>query len=57
MGMGLDFVDMVHTMFGNAHSRVMVNAELIDSIPLRRSIRQGCPLAHLLYAIAVDGLN
>ena len=34
-----------------------VNGNLSNSFWISRSIRQGCPLAPLLYAIATDGLN
>ena len=57
MGLGPKFIHMVKTLFGNAKAKVICNGELTKAISLTRSIRQGCPLAPLLYAIAADGLN
>lgn len=34
-----------------------INGELSDVFPLRRSIRQGCPIDPLLYAICSDSLG
>ena len=48
---------MVKTLLGNATARVNVNRDLTEAFKLSRSIRQGCPLAPLLYAIASDGLT
>ena len=48
---------MVKILLGNASTQVSVNGELTNSFLLSRSIRQGCPLAPLLYAFAIDGLN
>ena len=57
MGLGPNFTNMVKTLFGNAKAKVICNGELTEAITLTKSIRQGCPLAPLLYAIAADGLN
>lgn len=57
MGLGPQFTHMVKTLFGNAKAKVIYNGELSAPFPLQKSIRQGCPLAPLLYAIASDGLN
>ena len=57
MGCGAKFCSMVKTLLGNALARVSVNGNLSNSFWLSRSIRQGCPLAPLLYAVAADGLN
>ena len=57
MGCGAKFCSMVKTLLGNALARVSVNGNLSPSFRLSRSIRQGCPLAPLLYAVAADGLN
>ena len=57
MGCGAKFCSMVKTLLGNATARVSVNGSLSKSFRLSRSIRQGCPLAPLLYAVAADGLN
>ncbi|MCO5576231.1 hypothetical protein L7F22_030040 [Adiantum nelumboides] len=57
MGCGEKFCSMVKTLLGNASAKVNVNGTLSESFQLSRSIRQGCPLAPLLYAVAADGLN
>lgn len=57
MGLRSRFIGYVCTLFGHARSRVAVNGELSQAFDLHRSIRQGCPLAPLLYAIASDGLS
>ena len=57
MGSGENFCIMVKTLLGNATARVNVNGDLTKAFKLSRSIRQGCPLAPLLYAIASDGLT
>ena len=57
MGLGPNFIHMVKTLFGNAKAKIIRNGELTQALTLTRSIRQGCPLAPLLYAIAADGLN
>ena len=57
MGCGKEFCIMVKTLLGNAATRVNVNGELIEAFKLSHSIKQSCPLAPLLYAIAADGLT
>ena len=57
MGCGENFCTMVKTLLGNATARVNVNGDLTEAFKLSRSIRQGCPLAPLLYSIASDGLT
>ena len=42
---------MIKTLLANALARVSVNGNLSNSFRLSRSIRQGCPLAPLRYAI------
>ena len=57
MGCGETFCSMVKTLLGIASARVNVKGDVIEAFKLTKSIRQGCPLAPLLYAIASDGLN
>lgn len=58
MGCGPNFCNMVRTLLGNANARVCVNGDLTQAFNLTRSIRKGCPLVPLLYAIEVmNGLN
>ena len=54
MGCGVKFCSMVKTLLGNALERVSVNGNLSPAFRLSRSIRQGCPLAPLLYAVAAE---
>lgn len=56
MGLGYMFVHMVNTLFQNARALVQVNGYVSESFQLARSVRQGCPLAPLLFAIAIDPL-
>ncbi|MCO5614304.1 hypothetical protein L7F22_068582 [Adiantum nelumboides] len=56
MGFGSLFLGMVKTLFQNASASIQVNGYISDSFQLVRSIRQGCPLAPLLFAIATDPL-
>lgn len=57
MGFGKVFIKFVHTLLGNANVRFSLNGDLTDVFVLRRSIRQGCPIAPLLYAICADSLG
>lgn len=56
MGLGDSFSGMVSTLFQNAHAVVQVNGYASDKFRLARSVRQGCPLAPLLFALATDPL-
>ncbi|MCO5590485.1 hypothetical protein L7F22_044455 [Adiantum nelumboides] len=56
MGFGELFTGMVKTLFQNASATIQVNGYITESFQLARSIRQGCPLAPLLFAIATDPL-
>ena len=51
MGCGVKFCVIVKTLLGNASARVSVNGNLSSAFCLSRSIRQGCPLDPLLYAM------
>ena len=57
MGLQPNFIRYVKTLFGNARARIAINGQLSSPLTLNKSIRQGCPLAPLLYAIATDGLS
>lgn len=55
-GFGGRMVGSVRRLYGSARSRVKVNGVLTDSFEVGRSVRQGCPLSALLYAISVEPL-
>lgn len=56
MGLNPPFISYVQTLFGNAKARVDLNGHVTNNFSLHRSIRQGFPLALLLYAIAANEL-
>ena len=55
-GFGETFIGWIKTLYSNASTRIKVNGFLTKNIPLRRGIRQGCPLSALLYVIVIEVL-
>ena len=55
-GFGETFIEWIKILYSNASTRVKVNGFLTNSIPLKRGIRQGCPLSALLYVIVIEVL-
>lgn len=47
MGFGSMFRSMTRTLFSNAFATLLVNGYTSGKFQLRRSVRQGCPLASL----------
>jgi len=50
------FVRRIMGLYRNATSEIHINGFRSNSIPVKRSIRQGCPLSMLLYAICINPL-
>lgn len=55
-GFGPVFRSWIEMLYGRAASVIKCNGSLTDPVPLERSIRQGCPLSAMLYAIAAEPL-
>ena len=53
-GFGHSFIHWVRLLYSNATTRVKVNGFLSTRIPLRRGVRQGCPLSPLLYVLIIE---
>ena len=53
-GIGPSFIHWVRQIYSNATTRVKVNGFLSENIPLRRGVRQGCPLSPLLYVLIIE---
>ena len=53
-GIGPVFIQWVRQIYSNAITRVKVNGFLSANIPLRRGVRQGCPLSPLLYVLIIE---
>ena len=53
-GIGPAFIHWIRQIYSNATTRVKVNGFLSENIPLRRGVRQGCPLSPLLYVLIIE---
>jgi hypothetical protein len=47
------FVDRIRTMYEGTNSSVSINGQISGPIPVRRGIRQGCPLSMTLFAMCI----
>lgn len=50
------FIQWIRGMYDSATSRVLLNGYLTDAIPVRVSVRQGCPLSMSLFTLALEPL-
>ena len=53
-GFGEGFIRWISTIYSNAHSILNINGFLSKQIPLKRGVRQGCPLSALLYVLVIE---
>ena len=53
-GIGKTFINWVRIIYSNATTRLNINGFLTDPIPLKRGVRQGCPLSSFLYVIVIE---
>ncbi|KAL3692125.1 hypothetical protein R1sor_005776 [Riccia sorocarpa] len=56
MGMGVDTVNMIKGLVEGGTSEVHVNGSFTEEIKIGRGVRQGCPLAPLLFAMTTQPL-
>lgn len=52
MGFGPRMTNIIYTLAAGASSIININGRLSNPINIRRSVRQGCPLSPLLFALA-----
>ena len=55
-GIGEGFIKWVSKIYSNATSVLNINGFLSKQIPLKRGVRQGCPLSALLYVLIIEVL-
>ena len=55
-GIGQQFINWVKLLYTNATTKININGNLSNNIPLSRGVRQGCPLSSLLYVIVIEVL-
>lgn len=56
-GFTQDFVDLIERQHRNTTAQFLVNGQLSSKMPVRTSIRQGCPLAPLLFILVAETLS
>uniref|UniRef100_A0A2D4NGC4 Reverse transcriptase domain-containing protein n=1 Tax=Micrurus spixii TaxID=129469 RepID=A0A2D4NGC4_9SAUR len=52
MKFGENFVGLIKTIYKVQMSKVIVNGETMDGLEINKGMRQGCPLAPLLYILS-----
>ena len=55
-GFGENFQKWIKILNNNIYAKVLINGELSSKIDIRRSVRQGCPLAPFLYVCVIETL-
>ena len=55
-GIGEHFIRWVSTIYTNASAMLNINGFFSEKIPLKRGVRQGCPLSALLYVLVIEVL-
>jgi hypothetical protein len=56
-GFQQDFIDLIEKLHAHTTARFLVNGDLSRVVEVNSGIRQGCPLAPLLFLIAVEPLK
>ena len=56
LGFGPKMSQVIYWLYGSSTSSCIIEGELTDSWSLAKSVRQGCPVSALLYAIATHPL-
>lgn len=54
---GDNFVKWISILYNQVQSNVKINGFLSDSVLIKRSVRQGCPLSAMLYVLSAEPLN
>ena len=57
MGIPESFIQLTRMLLEDASASVSVNNKLTDPFPIRRGVRQGCPLAPYLFLIVGEALH
>ncbi len=56
-GFGEEFIKWIKLLYTDASTKVKINGFFTENIPLRRGVRQGCPLSALLYVLVIELLS
>ena len=54
LNFGDNFRRWISILYHNIYSRIIINGNISDSIPLSRGVRQGCPLSPSLYVLFIE---
>jgi hypothetical protein len=53
-GLHESFVDCIRHMYQDATCTVQINGHIAGTIPIRCSVRQGCPLSMAVFALCIN---
>ncbi len=56
-GFGPKFIQWIQIFYKNVHSTVKCNGFFTKHVPIKNSIKQGCPVSALLYVLAAEPLG
>ena len=54
MGFGHNFQKWIYILYNNIQSCIKYNGYISDLFPIKRGVRQGCPISALLYVLSVE---
>jgi hypothetical protein len=55
-GFSTKFITLIENMYKHAHSSIHINGHTTGPIPIQCSVRQGCPMSILLFALSLNPL-
>jgi len=55
-GFSTKFVALIENMYNHAHLSIHINGHTTGPIPIQCSVRQGCPMSMLLFALSLNTL-
>ena len=53
-GIGPVFINWIKKLYSNASTVIKINGHLSANVPLKRGVRQGCPLSSSLYVFVIE---
>ena len=55
-GFSTQFITYIQNIYNDASSQIHINGHASEAIPIRRGVRQGCPLSMMLFTLCLNPL-